>query len=436
MKENWQSLYEARKRSASEAVRLGIKSGDSLVLGHCAATPDAVMEALYLQRASYRDLRTFHMLYFGEAYHLRPEMSAHLKPYTNFVDKGSRAAVARAQAEFIPCHFHEVPALFTEGIYRVDVAIVQVSRPNSDGYCSFGISNDYTKTAADCARVVIAEVNAQMPFIGGDNLIHVSRIDHIVEVDRALASVPAPKVGEEEQRIGAYCAELVKDGDTLQLGIGAIPDAVLMCLGDRRDLGIHTEMFTDGVMHMMRSGHINGSRKTLHPNKVITTLIMGSQELYKFLDHNESIEAYPVSYTNDPYIVGQNDNLVSINSCIEVDLTGQVASESIGLTQFSGTGGQVDFLRGAKRSRGGRSILAFRSTAQGDTVSRIVPMLSEGANVTDGRNEVDYMVTEFGRVRLRGLSLRERAKALCSIAHPKFRPMLEEAIAARWGKGF
>lgn len=432
MATNWQTIYSERLVTSHEAVRKGIKSGDHLVLGHCAATPDSIMEALYELRNEYSGLKSFQMLYFGEPYHLRPEMAPHLKPYVNFMDRGSRRAVSEYQAEYLPCHFHEVPGLFTSGLYPVDVAIIHISRPNAEGYCSFGISNDYTKVAAETAPIVLAEVNSQMPFIGGDNLIHISKLNYIVEVDRPLKAVPPPPVGEAERRIGAYCAELIKDGDTLQLGIGAIPDAVLQCLGDRRDLGIHTEMFTDGVMHMIRSGQITGRCKSLHPNKVVTTLIMGSQELYSFLDHNEQIEAYPVSYTNDPYVIGQNDNLISINSCIEMDLTGQAASEAIGTLQISGTGGQVDFLRGAKRSRGGASILAFRSTAQGDTISRIVPTLPEGANVTAGRNEVDYVVTEYGRVRLRGLSLRERAEALCSIAHPKFRPMLEEAIRERF----
>lgn len=430
---NWHTTYQERCVSAREAVTLGIKSGDRLVLGHCAATPDQVMEALYDLRAGYEGLTTFHMLYFGEPYHLRPEMRPHLKPYINFVDKNSRSSVESGRAEFMPCHFHEVPSMFTNGIYPVDVAIIQVSRPNAEGYCSFGISNDYTKAAAHAAIRVIAEVNKQMPFIGGDNLIHISELDYIVEVDRPLVAVPPAQIGNEERQIATYCAELIQDGSTLQLGIGAIPDAVLQCLGDRRDLGIHTEMFTDGVMHMLKSGHINGSRKTLHQGKVVTTLIMGSQELYQYLDGNELIEAYPVSYTNDPYLMGQNDNLISINSCLEIDLTGQVASESIGLKQFSGTGGQVDFLRGAKRSRGGCSILAFKATAQNGETSRIVPTLSEGANITASRNDVDYIVTEYGRVRLRGLSLPERAKALCSIAAPKFRPMLEKAIRERWG---
>lgn len=432
MTTEWKDSYASKCVPAVEAVRRGVKHGDHIVLGHAAAAPDSIVKALYDLREEFKDLKTFHLLYLGEPWHLTPEMSSTVKPYINFLDKNSRIAYREHRADFIPCHFHEVPTLFTSGAFPVDVAMIQISRPNAEGYCSFGISNDYTKAAANQARVVIAEVNRQMPFIGGDNLIHIDELSYIVEVDRPLIALPPATIGEVELKIASYCAELVQDGDTLQLGIGAIPDAVLQCLKDRKDLGIHTEMFTDGVMHLARSGQINGARKTLHPGKIVTTFVMGSQELYEFLDNNDTIEIYPVSYTNDPYVVGQNDRLISINSCLEVDLTGQVASEAIGINQFSGTGGQVDFLRGAKRSKGGCSILAFRSTAQNDTISRIVPMFGEGSNVTAGRNEVDYIITEYGRVRLRGLSIRERAEALVSVAHPKFRPMLEAAIRQRF----
>lgn len=426
-------LYQSKCTTAREAVLRGIKSGDSLVFGHCVATPDSLVEALYELRSEFTGLKSFHMLYFSEPYHLRPEMRPHLKAYANFLDKFTRPAYGEGALEFIPCHFHEVPELLRSGLYPVDVALVQLSRPNEEGYCSCGVSNDYTWSAIKAARVVLAELNSQMPFVGGENLVHLSEIDYFVEVDRLLLALPPAPIGETELAIARHCATLIEDGATLQLGIGAIPDAVLQCLGDRKDLGIHTEMFTDGVMHMMRSGHINGKRKTLHPHKVVSTLIMGSEELYRFIDKHPDIEMHPVSYTNDPYVIGQNEKMVSINSCLEMDLTGQAASEAIGLRQFSGTGGQVDFLRGAKRSKGGCSILAFPSTAQGGKVSRIVPTLSAGTTITAGRNEVDYVATEYGIVRLRGKSLPERAHLLTSIAHPSFRPELEAAIAQRFG---
>ena len=432
MNTSWQEHLAHHTTTALEAVQTAVKSGDFVVLGHAVATPSSLSQALFDDRERLTDVKVFHMLYFAEPWHLRPEMKGHVQPILNFLDKNSRPAYQDKRVDFLPCHFHELPSCFTNGIYPVDVAMISVSEPNDEGYCSFGVSCDYTKPAAEAARIVIAEINKQMPFIGGDNLIHVTKLDYIVPVDRPLVELPPPPIGEIEQRIGELCAELIHDGDTLQIGIGAIPDAVLQSLKGRKDLGIHTEMFTDGVMHMLQSGNVTGAQKTLHRGKVVSSIIMGSKALYDFVDKNDMIEMYPVDHINDPYVVGQNDHMVSINSCLEIDLYGQVASEAIGLSQFSGTGGQVDYLRGVKRSRGGRSILAFTSTAKGSTCSRIVPVLPLGATVTSGRNDVDYIATEYGVVRLRGLTLRERALALTSIAHPDFRPGLMSAIRERF----
>lgn len=432
MNTSWQEHLALHTTTALEAVQAAVQSGDFVVLGHAVATPSSLSQALFEDRERLTDVKVFHMLYFAEPWHLRPEMKGHVQPILNFLDKNSRPAYQDKRVDFLPCHFHELPSCFTNGIYPVDVALISVSEPNEEGYCSFGVSCDYTKPAAEAARIVIAEINKQMPFIGGDNLIHVTKLDYIVPVDRPLVELPPPPIGEVEQRIGELCAELIHDGDTLQIGIGAIPDAVLQCLKGRHDLGLHTEMFTDGVMHMIQSGNVTGAKKTLHHRKVVSSIIMGSKALYDFVNKNDMIEMYPVDHINDPYVVGQNDNMVSINSCLEIDLYGQVASEAIGLSQFSGTGGQVDYLRGVKRSRGGRSILAFTSTAKGGTRSRIVPVLPLGATVTSGRNDVDYIATEYGVVRLRGLTLRERALALTSIAHPDFRPGLLEAIRERF----
>ncbi|WP_455106717.1 acetyl-CoA hydrolase/transferase family protein [Porphyromonas sp.] len=432
MNTSWQEHLALHTTTALEAVQAAVQSGDFVVLGHAVATPSSLSQALFEDRDRLTDVKVFHMLYFAEPWHLRPEMKGHVQPILNFLDKNSRPAYQDKRVDFLPCHFHELPSCFTNGIYPVDVALISVSEPNEEGYCSFGVSCDYTKPAAEAARIVIAEINKQMPFIGGDNLIHVTKLDYIVPVDRPLVELPPPPIGEVEQRIGELCADLIHDGDTLQIGIGAIPDAVLQCLKGRHDLGLHTEMFTDGVMHMIQSGNVTGTKKTLHHRKVVSSIIMGSKALYDFVNKNDMIEMYPVDHINDPYVVGQNDNMVSINSCLEIDLYGQVASEAIGLSQFSGTGGQVDYLRGVKRSRGGRSILAFTSTAKGGTRSRIVPVLPLGATVTSGRNDVDYIATEYGVVRLRGLTLRERALALTGIAHPDFRPGLLEAIRERF----
>ena len=432
MTSTWQEHFQLHTTTANEAIRSAVKSGDHLVFGHAVAAPQALSQALYEEREHLVDLKIFHMLYFGEPWHLRPEMAKHARFHLNFMDKNSRAAAKYLSIDFLPCHFHEVPELFRSGLYPVDVAFISVSEPNEEGYCSFGVSCDYTKVAAESARIVVAEVNKQMPFIGGDNLIHVSQLDHIILVDRPLIEIPLPPIGDVERRIGELCAQLIQDGDTLQIGIGAIPDAVLQCLHERKDLGLHTEMFTDGVMHMIKSGNITGRKKTLHLGKVASSIIMGSKELYDFVHQNDLIEMYPVDHMNDPYVIGQNENFVSINSCLEIDLYGQVASESIGLEQFSGTGGQVDYLRGVRRCKNGRSILAFSSTAKQGTRSRIVPILEPGATVTSSRNEVDYIATEYGVVRLKGLPIRERALALVSIAHPDFHPQLLQAVHERF----
>jgi 4-hydroxybutyrate CoA-transferase len=282
------------------------------------------------------------------------------------------------------------------------------------------------------AKLVIAEANDRMPFIGGDNLIHVSQIHHIVETSRPILELPLPKIGEVEKAIGEHCAALIEDGSTLQLGIGAIPDAVLMFLKDKKDLGIHSEMFSDGLIDLVESGVVNGSQKSIHKGELVATFLMGSQRLYDFLDHNPMVKMHPVDYVNDPVVVMQNHKMVSINSCIEVDLMGQVASESIGLKQFSGTGGQVDFIRGVNMSKGGRSIIATPATASGGKRSRIVPFLAHGAAVTTLRNDVDTIVTEFGIAHLKGKTLRQRAQSLIAIAHPDFRAELTAEFDRRF----
>lgn len=430
---SWKTYYNEHLTTPEKAIKEALTPGCNIVLGHAAAAPDTLLGAMSEHLSDLPEgCSLFHVLYFGQGYHFTPEFARKVNIKVNFMEARARAAFKEGLIDHLPCHFHEVPGLFTNGSYPVDVLLVQLSRPNEEGYCSFGISCDYTKPAADAARVIVAEINANMPFIGGDNLIHVSRLNHIVEVDTVIPEVKQPPIGETEKVIGALCASLVPEHATLQLGIGAIPDAVLNNLQDRSDLGIHTEMFTDGVMHLMRKGVITGAKKTLLPNKVVSAFVMGSRELYDFIDGNPAIELYPVSYTNDPFVVAENDNMVSINSCLEVDLTGQVNAESIGFYHFSGSGGQVDFLRGAKRAQGGLSIIAMPATAKNGTISRIVPFLAEGAVVTSGRNEVDYIVTEFGIAKLRGKTALERARALIAIAAPQFREELEAAARHRY----
>lgn len=428
-----ESMYNKRIQTAKEAAK-NIPSNSRVVLGHAAATPKEVVEAMIESYNDYKNVEIVHMLSLGTDGYMKEEMEGHFTHNALFVGGNSRRAVKENRADYTPCFFYEVPSLFTSGKLAVDVAIIQVSKPNAQGICSFGLSNDYTKTAAACAKLVIAEVNDQMPWVYGDNFINVEDIDIIVETSNPLCEIPLPVIGDTEKAIGEHCASLIDDGDTLQLGIGAIPDAVLLFLDDKRDLGIHTEMFSDGILSLVAKGVITNKEKTLHPGKMIATFLMGSKELYDFVDNNEHVELHPVDYVNHPATIMKNDNIVSINSCIEIDLMGQVVSESIGLKQFSGVGGQVDYVRGASMAKGGKSIIAIPSTASKGTVSRITPFIKKGSAITTSRNDVQYVVTEYGVADLKGKTLKERAEALIAIAHPDFRAELNEEYKQRFEK--
>ncbi|MBR8774127.1 putative butyrate:acetyl-CoA coenzyme A-transferase [Porphyromonas levii] len=431
---DWNNLDNVPQVTAEEAVA-HIKDNDLVVVAHAAGAPQLCVDALINNYEAYHNVRVFHMLTLGKGICNAPEMEGHLHHITNFIGGNMRQAMKEGRVDFFSGYFSEVPSLMAPGeLLDPDVALIQVSYPNEEGYCSYGVSCDYTKPAAQNAKIVIAEMNRQMPFVGGDNLIHISKINYIVKADYPLHTIAPTEIKEVEEAIGKNCAQLVKDGDTLQLGIGAIPDAVLLFLKDKKDLGIHSEMVSDGILELVNAGVINGSRKQINPGKIVATFLMGTQALYDFVNGNDSVEMYPVDYVNDPFVIAQNDNVVSINSCVEVDLMGQVVSESIGLRQISGPGGQVDFVRGAARSKGGRSIIAMPSTASRGASSRIVPLIAEGAAVTTPRNDVDYIVTEYGIAKLKGKTLRERAKALIAIAHPQFRAELEAAYAERFEK--
>ena len=429
---SWKGTYKSRITTAGKAIK-AIKDNDYVVFSETAGIPQMIAKTLADHREDYHNVHIYHMLTLGDAPYLKPECYGHFHHITNFVGGNSRQALLDQKADFIPCYFKDVPAMLGEA-FPVDVAVVSVSNPDAEGYCSFGVSCDYAKAATQKAKTVIAEINEMTPHtFGVQNKIHVSEIDYIVPCAYNLPEIPNPTIGEVEKNIGKHCASLIKDGATLQLGIGAIPDAVLMFLGDKRDLGIHTEMFSDGVVDLVEEGVINNSKKTLHRGKLVSTFIMGTRKVYNFIDNNPNVCLYPVDYVNDPWVIGQNNNMVSINSCIEVDLMGQVASETLGLKQFSGTGGQVDFVRGAALSKGGISIMAMPSTAAKGKASRIVPLLTEGAAVTTPRNDVDYIVTEYGIAKMKGKTLRERAQNLIAIAHPDFRAGLEEAFETRFG---
>lgn len=419
---SWQELYRQKIVTADRAVQQ-IKSGDKVVVAHATGEPTALIDAMVKNADQYENVELTHMVAMGKAEYCKPELAKNFRHNSLFVGGTTREAVADGRADFTPVFFSEIPGYIRDTL-KPDVALVHLSRPDAHGYCSFGISVDYTKPAAECAKLVIAQVNRNMPYTLGDSFIHISDLDYIVEDDSPLIELAPPKITEVERAIGGNCASLIHDGDTLQLGIGAIPDAVLLSLKDKKDLGIHSEMFSDGVVELVEAGVITNKRKNINRGKSVTAFLMGSRKLYDYVDGNPEVAMFPVDYVNDPRIICQHDNLVSINSCVQVDLMGQVVSTSVGLKQISGVGGQVDFVRGANMSRGGKTIMAMPSTAGHGKISKIVSLIDEGAEVTTTRGDVNYVVTEFGIARLRGKTLRDRARALIGIAHPDFRAEL------------
>lgn len=432
---SWKEVYNSKLVSAKEAVSK-IKSGDRLVTGHAVGEPSILIDEMVANKESYENVEIVHMVAMGKAEYAQPGMEKYFKHNSIFVGGTTRDAVSSGRGDFTPCFFSEVPKMFKQGYLPVDVALIQVSTPDEHGYCSFGVSNDYTKPAAESAKTIIAEVNDQMPRTMGDSFIHVSEIDYMVEVSHPVIELKPPKISDVEKAIGENCAALIEDGSTLQLGIGAIPDAVLLFLKDKKDLGIHSEMISDGVVELVEAGVITNKQKTIHPGKIVVTFLMGTKRLYDFVNNNPMVEMYSVDYVNDPCVIMQNNKMVSINSCVQVDFMGQVASESVGLTQISGVGGQVDFVRGANMCKNGKSIMAMPSTAAKGKVSKIVPLLDEGAAVTTSRNDVDYVVTEYGIAQLKGKTLKDRARALINIAHPNFRPSLIEEFEKRFKAKF
>lgn len=431
---NIDKLYKEKLTTAEEAVK-HIPSNCRVVTGHATGEPTVIVDAMVDNYMQYENVEIVHLVAMGNCGYTRPEMKGHLRHNALFVGAGTREAVNDGRADFTPTFFYQVPKLFKTSL-PVDVAIIQVSPPDENGNCSFGVSCDFTKPAADLAKIVIAQVNNMMPFTYGDNFINIKDIDYIVEVSKPLLELMPPTIGEVEKAIGEHCASLIEDGSTLQLGIGAIPDAVLLFLKDKKDLGIHSEMFSDGIVDLYSSGAINNSKKSLHPGKMIVTFLMGSKKLYDFVNNNKDVELYPVDYVNDPLTIMKNSRMVSINSALQVDLMGQVCAEAIGLKQFSGVGGQVDYIRGTSMSLDGKAIIAMPSTASKGKLSRIVPFLDHGSCITTSRNDVEYIVTEYGIANLRGKSLKQRAKALINIAHPDFRDELIKEYTQRFKESF
>ncbi len=416
--------------TAEEAVKI-IKSNDRVYLHGVSASPFRLIDAMVARTHELRNVELIHLHTEGEAVYARAEFKDSFRISALFVGANVRQAINEGRGDYIPIFLSEVPSLFRKNILPLDVAMIHVSPPDKHGYCSLGVSIEVTNSAVQCAKKVIAQVNPNMPRSHGDGLIHMSKIDAMVEVNDPLPEQIVPEPDEAELKIGQYCANLIDNGSTLQMGIGAIPNAVLASLGNHQDLGVHTEMFSDGVIDLVEKGVINGKKKRVHPGKIVSGFVMGSRRLYDFLDDNPMIAMLDIAYINDTAVIRRNPKVMAINSAIEVDITGQICADSIGTYHYSGVGGQMDFIRGASLSEGGKPIIALPSTTK-KGVSRIVPFLKQGAGVVTTRAHVHYVVTEYGVCDLYGKSLYQRAKALTEIAHPDHREDLEKEIFNRF----
>ncbi len=416
--------------SAEEAVK-SIRSGDNVYVQANCSFPYVLIENLCKRYKELTDVKILQLMTFLDAPYVKPEMEGHFHLISLFTGANVRKAVNEGRADFIPVFLSEIPLLIENGKLPIDVCLLHLSPPDDHGFCSYGISNECSKTAAEHSKLIIAQINPNMPRVLGDNFIHIDKIDYAVEINDPVPEFVNQKniAGDElaaYEKIGQNIATLIENGSTLQMGIGIIPDMVLQYLTDKKDLGVHTEMFSDNLIDLIDSGVINGERKTLLPGKVVSSFILGSKKVFDYMDDNPVFEFRPTIFVNDPFIIARNDRMVSINSALEVDLTGQVCADSIGPKNYSGFGGQLDFIRGASRSENGKPILAFTSTAKGGKLSRIAPFLKQGAGVTTTRADVHYIITEFGIAELYGKSIRERVRSLINIAHPDFREELEK----------
>ena len=420
---SWTEGYKQKVVTPADAVKV-VKSGDRIFLtGNC-SVPSKILSALVERASELKDVEISQALTVGSADYVSPEMEGHLRVNTMFISHNTRQAVQGGRADFTPVLLSEFPLLFKDKILPVDVAFMHLSPPDPHGYCSFGIEVGLSKSAAESAEIIIAEVNEQMPRTLGDSFIHVNALDYIVPVDYPLAELAMGdgKPSETVKKIAEFIAELIPDEATMQMGIGAIPDAVFNHLFDKKDLGIHTELFSDGVIDLVEAGVLTNAKKTLHPGKIIAGFVLGTKRLYDWVHNNPLIEFLRTEYVNDPFVISRNDRMVAINSAIEIDLTGQICADSIGTKLYSGVGGQLDFVYGASRSKGGVPIIALPSTAK--DFSRIVPTLKVGAGVVTTRNHIHYVVTENGIADLYGKTIRERAQALINVSHPQFRDQL------------
>jgi acyl-CoA hydrolase len=424
---NWLDQYKSKVVTVEEAVKV-IKSNDRIFLSGNAATPLLLTNALAQRAPELSNVEVNHVLLFGDDPLSKPGMTHHFRHNSLFVGPGDRQSIADGISDYVPVHLSQIPSLFCDEYIPLDVALIHISPPDAHGFMSFGVECAASKAAAENAKIIIAQVNECMPRTLGDVFIHVSRVNKIVECSIPILELRPTTATDVETKIADSITRVIEDGATLQLGIGGIPDAVLARIEGKQHLGIHTEMISDGVVEAIEKGIITSQKKTLHPGKVIATFVMGTKRLYDYVHNNPLFELHPCDYTNNPFIIAQNDKMVAINSCIEVDITGQVCSDSIGAKIYSGFGGQVDFIRGAANSKGGKPIIALPSTTKHGTLSRIVPQLKPGAGVVTSRADVHYVVTEYGIASLHGKNLHQRAEALIAIAHPTFRSELEKSL--------
>lgn len=418
----WKDIYESKLVTADEAIK-AIHNGDKVVTGMGCGEPFGIQRAMIENYQQFENVEIVNMLTLGDSPWLRPEMKGHFILNCLFASHSNRKEISNGKCEFTTSHFYEIPDVIKNYICP-RVSIVMVSPPDEHGYVSFGTTVDYTRGTTDYCEIVIAQVNKYVPRTFGNCIKHVRDFTYFVEIDEPLPEVKGAEISNTEMEIGKYCASLINDGDCLQLGIGGIPNAVCAQLWDKKDLGLHSELVGDGVVDLLEAGIINNKKKQTHIGRTVLGAAFGSSKLNNYINNNPSVELHPIDYVNNPAEIAKNNNVVSINSCLQVDLLGQVVSDTVGLHQFSAVGGQVDFVRGATMSNGGRSIIAMPSTAKKGLISRIVPLITEGSAVTTPRNDVNFVVTEFGIAQLKGKTLKERARALIKIAHPKFRPHL------------
>ena len=421
-----QALYQQKRVAAADAVR-HIRNGDTIVVPTAVGEPPTLLTALSEQRRDFLDVKVAQILAVRKYGYFDPETVQHVRHEAYFFSGASRAGGQEGWIDFIPAYFSELPQLIKRNLIPADVVFSMASPMDEHGYFSLSLAADYTMAAVEKARAVVLEVNPNVPFANGDCHIHISQVAALVESEDPILEVGLPKIGPVQEAIGKYVADMIPNGATLQIGYGGIPDAVVMQLTDKHDLGIHTEMVGDGIMTLVEAGVINNRKKNYHHGKMLATFALGSKKLYQFMHRNPALEMHPVDFTNDPFLAGQNDNLIAINATMQVDLIGQCGSESLGFAPYSGTGGQADFVRAANRSEGGKAFIVLPSTAKNDTISRIVPTLTPGTHVTTTKNDINYVVTEYGVAQLRGKTAKQRAESLIAVAHPDFRAELREA---------